>query len=286
MRRRLIAAAFAVAAGAVLAGAAGAQKDAAERAAWNQPVAPFRIVGDVYYVGVAGLSSFLVTTPEGHVLIDGGLPESAPRIEANIAALGFRVRDVKFLLNSHAHYDHAGGLAALKRATGARLIASRGDAPALAAGRPDFGAPAEFPPVAVDRVITDGDTVRLGGVVLTAHLTPGHTRGCTSWTLPVTDGGRKLDVLFHCSTSAPGYRLVDNPQYPQIAADYRRSFAALRALPCDVLLAPHSFFFRLDDKRARLARGGPNPFIDPAECRAFIAESERDFDEALARQRR
>jgi metallo-beta-lactamase class B len=270
---------------------ASAQQDPATRAAWNQPVKPFRIVGNVYYVGVAGVSSFLIATPEGQVLHDGGRPQIAPHIRASIAARGFRLADVKYLLNSHAHFDHAGGLAELKRLSGGQLVASRGDQPVLAAGRQEANGATDaalFPAVKVDRVIDDGATVRLGGSVLTAHLTPGHTKGCTTWTLPVTEDNKTYQVLFHCSTTVPGYRLVNNPLYPQIVADYRRSFAALRRLRCDVLLAPHGSFFDLDGKRAKLADGGrspkTNPFVNPAEFGAFVNESEHDFNAELERQ--
>jgi metallo-beta-lactamase class B len=267
---------------------ARAEDDRETRAAWNRPAAPFRVVGSVYSVGVAGLSAWLIATPKGAILVDAGLPESAPLIEDNIRKLGFQLADVKLLVNSHAHFDHAGGLAELKRASGARLVASRGDAPDLAAGRSRYfgdGPDGSFPKVAVDRVIDDGATVELGGVTLTALLTPGHTPGCTTWTLPVEERGRTLRVVLHCSTSAPGYRLVGNPRYPGIVEDYRRTFARLKALPCDVLLAPHPSFIHLDDKRARLAAGGENPFVDSGELARFVAQSEADFTRQLERER-
>ncbi len=264
-----------------------AQRDSGERAAWNEPVKPFRIIGHVYYVGVAGVTSFLITTPQGHILLDGGFPETAPRIEKNIAALGFRIQDVKVLLNSHAHYDHCGGLAELKRLSGAQMVASRSDAEVLeSGGRVSFEGwkNSGFPPVKVDRVIADGETVQLGDVTLTAVLTPGHTKGCTTWTMPVTDSGKTHHVVFYCSTTVPGYQLVNNLKYPQIVSDYQGSFAKLRQLPCDVFLAPHGSFFHLDEKRARMAKGGANPFIDPAEFREFLAQSEQDFDRELKKQ--
>lgn len=263
-----------------------AQHDAAERAAWNQPIAPFRIAGNLYYVGVAGVSAFLITTPAGHVLLDGGLPESAPRIADSIVALGFKLADVKWLLNSHAHFDHAGGLAELERRTHAKVAASRADGVALAAGKADdLGSGASsFPPVSVDRFLDDGAAIVLGGTVLTAHITPGHTKGCTTWTMDVTDGAERHHVVLHCSTSAPGYRLVDNPVYPRIAADYASTFAKLRALPCDLFLGPHGSFFHLDDKRARIGKPGPNPFVDANEWHAFLDRSEAEFNAELARQ--
>jgi metallo-beta-lactamase class B len=246
------------------------------REAWNQPFAPFRVIGNIHYVG-AGVSSFLITTPEGAILIDGGLPETAPLISKSIAELGFRLSDVKFLLNSHAHFDHAGGLAALKKASRAQLVASRGDAPTLRAGN------ADQPAVAVDRVIDDGDTVELGGTVLTAHVTPGHTPGCTTWTATVSDAGKAHRVVFFCSTTVID-RLVGNSHYPSIVTDYERSFSALRALPADVFLAPHPEFFELAAKRERMKSGGPNPFIDPGEFRRHIDQSEKKFRQVLERE--
>ena len=264
-----------------------AQRDSGERAAWNQPVKPFRIIGNIYYVGAAGVTSFLVTTPRGHILLDGGLPETAPLIEKNIAALGFRVQDVKFLLNSHAHYDHCGGLAALKRISGAKMVASRADAEVLeSGGRVSFECwkNSGFPAIKVDRVVVDAETLRLGDVSLTPVLTPGHTKGCTTWTMPVTESGKTYHVVFYCSTSVPGYRLIDNPKYPQIVSDYEHSFAKLRQLPCDVFLAPHAGFFHLDEKRARMGNRGANPFVDPAEFRAFVDSSAQDFEGELKKQ--
>lgn len=267
----------------LVAAALFAQKDPSTRAAWNRPVPPFRIIGNIYYVGMAGVSSFLIVTPQGDILIDGGLPESPPLIEKSIAALGFHVHDVKYLLNSHAHFDHAGGLAALKRASGATLVASRGDTPVLTSGRqPNF--PDSFP-VHVDRIIDDGAKVELGGSVLTAHITPGHTKGCTTWTMPVTDNGRTYNVVFYCSTTVVD-KLAGNAWYPQIAADYETSFRKLRILPCDVFLAPHPGMFHMEEKRKRLARGGPNPFIDPNEFRAYVDQSEREFRAELAARKR
>jgi metallo-beta-lactamase class B len=264
-----------------------AQRDSSERATWNQPIKPFRIIGNIYYVGAAGVTSFLITTAQGHILVDGGLPETAPLIEKNIAALGFRIQDVKFLLNSHAHYDHCGGLAELKRLSGAQMVASRADAEVLeSGGRVSFEGwkNSGFPAIKVDRLVADDETITLGDVSLTAVLTPGHTKGCTTWTMPVTESGKTYHAVFYCSTSVPGYRLVDNSRYPQIVSDYKHSFAKLRQLPCDVFLAPHADFFRLDEKRARMGNGGANPFVDPAEFRAFVDRSEQDFESELKNQ--
>lgn len=244
---------------------------------WNQPFEPFRVLGNVYYVGALGVSAYFIQTPAGAILLDGGLQETAPLIEKNITTLGFRLQDVEVLLNSHAHFDHAGGLAALQKRSGAKLVASQGDTPALRSGS------AKQPPVRVDRVIADGETVELGGTVLTAHVTPGHTPGCTTWTMTVVDGGRSHPVVFYCSTSVVD-RLLNNPRYPSIVADYERSFAALRVLPCEVFLANHGDFFQLSAKRAKVTPAGPNPFIDPSELRRFVDGSEQAFREALAKE--
>ncbi|MFL5578987.1 MAG: subclass B3 metallo-beta-lactamase [Gemmatimonadaceae bacterium] len=268
-------------------GAAGAQSDSASRA-WNQPVAPFRIVGNVWYVGAADIASYLITSPRGHVLIDGGFVETAPQILRNIRTLGFRPGDVRTLLTTHPHYDHAGGLARVKRETGARLLASAPDAPVLEqGGRNDFffkDSVFHYPRVRVDGTVRDGDTLRVGTTLLTAHVTPGHTRGCTTWTARVDDAGTPRDVVVLCSASVPGYELVDPPAYPGIVEDYERTFRALRALPCDVPLAAHGAFFGLAAKRAR-AGTSPNPFVDPDGCRRMIDDAERSFRRRLEAQR-
>jgi metallo-beta-lactamase class B len=250
-----------------------------QRAAWNQPVKPFKIVGNVYYVG-AHVSSFYIKTPAGAILLDAGLPETAPLIQKSIAELGFSVKDVKILLNSHAHYDHCGGLAELKKKSGARMVASERDAPILNTGQGQFGA---FPAVHVDRVIKDGGTVELGGVTLTAHITPGHTPGCTTWTMPVSEAGKTYQVVFYCSTSVVD-KLVNNTACPNIVADYERSFAELRKLPCDVFLAPHAEFFELEEKRKQLEAGKVDAFVDPTEMRKFVEVSEQAFRQQLAKE--
>jgi metallo-beta-lactamase class B len=257
------------------------------RERWNEPIEPFRIIDNIYYVGTKGLGVFLIVTAEGHFLLDGALPESAPLIERNIRTLGFELSDVKYLLNSHAHFDHSGGLAQLKRSTGAQLIASEGDRSALEGG---FYLGSEHveeyraPPVDVDRVVADGDTVALGGVTLTANLTPGHTRGCTSWSTPVSEGGRTLQALFFCSSSVAANRLGQPPQYAGIVADYEKTFARARTLKVDVFLAGHTEFFDLQGKRERLGEKGANPFVDSSEFAAYIKRSEEAFRRELARQ--
>lgn len=259
---------------------------------WITPTAPFRIADNLYYVGTVGISAFLITTPDGHVLIDGAMPTGARHIEASIAKLGFKAGDVKVLLNTHAHFDHAGGLADLKRDTGAKLAASAEDRKALETGKYPGSEEVgifDFKPVKVDRVLKDGDTVALGGVTLTAHLTPGHSAGCTTWTFPLTVDGARRQAMVYCSTSVAANRLVSKtrgPQYPGIVADYRKAFARLKVLKADVFLAPHAEQFDVAAKRAKLAAGGPNPFLDPGELARTVAQSEADFERDLDRQER
>lgn len=258
-------------------------QDAVQRVEWNRPTPPFRVIGNVHYVGTSGLSAFLVTGPAGHVLIDGALPESAPHILASIRRLGFRPRDVRYLLLNHAHYDHAGGLAALKRATGARVLASAGDAPDLRAGR-TVGRPEldGFPPVAPDRIVRDGERLRLGTTVLTANLTPGHTPGCTSWST-VAGGVR---VLFACSITVAGRPLVANGRETAAVGEFRRTFARLRAMREDVFLNFHPEFFDMAGKRKRLEGGDARAFVDPGELGRQVDRAEAGFREELDRQRR
>ena len=271
---------------ALLGGAATAQGPAN----WTAPTEPFRIGGNLYYVGTAGLGAYLLTSPQGHVLIDGAMPTSAKMIEANIERLGFKPGDVKVLLNTHAHFDHAGGLAELKKDTGAKLYAAAGDRQALETGTyvgsEDVKA-FDFAPVKVDHVLKDGEQVRLGSIVLTAHLTPGHSGGCTTWTFPVKIDGAERQALLYCSTSVAANRLVSKakgPQYPGIVADYETTFAKLKTLQADVFLAPHAEQFGLAAKRAKLAAGGPNPFVDPGELQRTVAASEAAFRADLAKQ--
>ncbi len=251
-------------------------QDAAQRVAWNRPFAPFKVAGNVYYVGTEGLSAYLVTGPKGHILIDGGLPESAPLIAANIRTLGFRLHDVKYLLINHAHFDHAGGLAALKRATGAKLLASAGDAPSLAAGRTlDRTDLRTFPKVRVDERIGDGKSVRLGSTVLTAHLTPGHTRGCTSWSMRTA--GRT--VLFACSLTVAGNRL-----YPQVVSDFRNTFRSLRGMKADIFLNFHPDNFDMAGKRTRQKAGDADAFVDRKELGRQLDRAEQGFAREWARE--
>jgi metallo-beta-lactamase class B len=251
-------------------------------AEWNKPIEPFRIAGNLYYVGASDVSSYLITTPEGHFLLDNGFRETVPQIEANIRELGFNLADIRFLLTSHGHYDHVGGMAELKAKTKATLVSSSADAPLMArGGKGDlaFGDQYLFPPAVADRLVRDGEQIQLGGVVMTAHLTPGHTPGCTTWT---TRTG-KLNVVFPCSISAPGYQLVNNPKYPNILDEFEATFASLKALPCDVFLGFHSWDFDLHRKRQ--AAGADNAFIDPAGYQRWIERGANSVREAAAKQR-
>ena len=256
---------------------------------------PFHLIDNIYYVGTAGVSAYLIATLQGFILTDGGLPESAPLIEANIKTLGFDIKNVKIILNSHAHFDHAGGLAKLKRDSGATLIASESDKPILERGHIAFGPSADpaddFPRVKVDRTVKDGDTVFLGGVTLTAHITPGQTPGCTNWTMPIVSGAQNHTVIFFCSITVAGNPLVDNKAYPQIAEDYKASFAKLKAIDADIFLAPHADQMGLEKKAATLQAntdkkllGAPNPFIDKTEFHRVVGNMERQFNDALAKQ--
>lgn len=256
---------------------------------WTKPIRPYRVVGNIYYVGSEGLSAWLITSSEGHVVLDGGpSAEGARLIERNIAALGFKPADVKILINTHAHYDHAGGLAQLKAdIPTAKVWASRGDAPALEQGRhigDNENGPTPFPAVKVDKRFGDNQKLKLGETTLVAHLTPGHTIGCTSWTTQVVEKGRPLNVTFPCSLSVAGNVLVGNKDHRSIVADYRASFAKMRALPTDVVLPSHEEQGDLLAKRQKLLRGDPEAFVDPSELGRFVDAYEAQFNQALARQ--
>jgi metallo-beta-lactamase class B len=255
---------------------------------WNQPVKPFKIIGNVYYVGAHEVSSYLITTSQGHILLDSGFQETVPQIKQNVVDLGFRFEDVKIIISSHAHADHVGGLALLKQSTGAKLMVMEADADLLARGGkndPNFGDRFLFQPVTADRKLRDGDTVQLGDVTMTARHTPGHTKGCTTWTIKVREGSKTYDVVIIGSVSAPGYKLIGNAGYPTIVEDYESSFKLLKNLPCDVFLAPHGSFFSLHEKRKRLDEGAtPNPFVDKDELKRFVERSEKSFRAELKRQ--
>ena len=277
-----------------VAGAAPADATNWKRAfeSWKAPCDPFRIAGNVYYIGASGVSAFLIVTREGHVLIDTGFEETVGVIRTNMARLRFRFEDVKLLLASHAHVDHVGGHALMKELTGVKIVMSEADAALLASGGTnDIGPTASdqmmaYRPARSEGIVRDGDTVSLGGATLTCHLTPGHTRGATTWTMPVEEDGRRLNVVFFSSlTLLDGTRLRGNPKYPSLLDDYRATFAKLRALPCDIFLAPHGGMFGMADKAARQARGErPNPFIDSASLLKAVTAAETAVNAQLAKE--
>ena len=256
---------------------------------WTEPFPPHKVAGNVYYVGSRGLSSYLITTPQGHILINSSLEQSVPLIQASIEKLGFRFSDVKILLISHAHWDHCAGSAKIKQITHAKYMVMDADAKEIeAGGKGDFqyDSPENYyPPTKVDRILHDGDTVKLGGTTLVAHLTPGHSKGCTTWTLKVDEGGKNLDVVIVGSPNVnTGYKLVNNTKYPQIATDFERTFRVLKALPCDIFLGAHGVYYGLEEKFPRIKPGAPNPFIDPEGYKSYVAERERAFRAELKKQ--
>ena len=267
----------------------------------QRPAEPFRIAGNLYYVGASDVASYLIAGPQGHVLIDGGYPGTPPLIMASIAKLGFDIHDVKILLNSEPHYDHAGGLAELQRASGAELWASERSADVIAAGGGEEASTfpvvkvlywlglTRYPAARVDHRFADGDTIRLGGTVLTAHITPGHTRGCTTWSFPVRDGDRTLNVVHRCSlTLLPGMRLVEPQRYPGIRADFERTFRTLRGLPVDIWITAHAREFgRYRKFSQRTGAADPAaPFIDRAGYLRSIDSAQVRFERLLVEQQR
>jgi metallo-beta-lactamase class B len=254
----------------------------------NRPIAPFRISDEITYVGTEDLGIYLIRTDAGDVLLDAGYEQTVPQILANLKTIGVDPKDIRILLNSHTHVDHAGGLAALKEITGAKIVVSHAAAVELARGGrddPNFGNASIFPPVKADKIVGDGETVALGNVVLTAHLTPGHTKGCTTWTMPAHIQGKTYAALFLCSVTAPGYKLVGNAAYPDIVADYRHSFALLKTLPCELFLGAHAQFYDMLKKRAEMLKtGSQTVFVDPAGCRRHLDTEETAFEKEVARQ--
>ncbi len=257
---------------------------------WTTNHAPFCIMGNLYYVGSEDLAAYLVATPKGHILLNENLASSAPQICQNIATLGFKPQDVKVLLTSQAHYDHTGGLAALKRITHAQVAVMAADVATLeSGGRDDFfffnDSTAWFEPVKVDRILHDGSRVTMGQTVLTARLTAGHTKGTTTWTLDLVEAGRVRHVVIVGGAGFnDGNNLVNDPRYPTQAKDFAQTFRTLRALPCDVFLGAHGVYFELREKYARLQSATSNPFIDPAGYKEFVNERDQTFRTELAKQ--
>ena len=255
----------------------------------NRPFPAYRIIGNIYYVGASDIASFLVATPAGDILINSGYEDTPPIIRDGILKLGFRLHDVKILLNSQAHYDHVAGQAELQRLTGARIYSSEREVAVLESGGkadPRWGAEYTYPPVKVDHVVRDLEAVTLGGVTLVAHLTPGHSIGCTTWTTRVSDGGKVYDVVIVGGTTVnPGVRFVGKPTWPGVADDFERTFRTLRDLKCDVFLGAHGGYYGMAEKYKRMTEGAAvNPFIDPAGYRNFLDRSEKNFRDELARQ--
>ena len=263
---------------------------AQENPDWTEPFPPFHIAGNLYYVGSKGLANYLVTTPQGNILINSDLESNVPMIEANIEKLGFKFKDTKVLLISHAHWDHDAGSLKIKEMTGASYMVMDADVPVVeSGGKADFqyGNSPDFlyPPAKVERVLHDRDEVRLGGAVLVAHLTPGHTKGCTTWTMKVTESGKNYDVVIIGSPNVnPGYKLVRNSNYPQIAEDYERMWRVLKSLPCDIFLGAHGGYFGLEEKYPLMKKWGANPFVDPSGYKKFVAQKEQEFRTELAKQ--
>jgi len=257
---------------------------------WTEPFPSFRIAGNLYYVGSKGLANYLVTTPQGNILINSDLERNVPMIEASIEKLGFHFKDTKILLISHAHWDHDAGSAMIKEMTGATYMVMDGDASVVeSGGKTDFQYGKDptslYRPTKVNHVLHDGDEVRLGGTVLVAHLTPGHTQGCTTWTMNVTERGKTYNVVIIGSPNVnPGYKLVDNAAYPQISDDYERMWRVLKLLPCDIFLGAHGSYFGLEEKYPQIKEDGANPFVDPEGYKKFIAQKEQDFRTELSRQ--
>jgi metallo-beta-lactamase class B len=258
---------------------------------WTEPFPPFHIAGNLYYVGSKGLANYLVTTPRGNILINSDLEANVPMIGASIEKLGFKFKDTKILLISHAHWDHDAGSATIKELTGATYIVMDADVPVVeSGGKTDFAYGNSsiylYRPTKVDRVLHDGDEVRLGGAVLVAHLTPGHTKGCTTWTMEVTERGKTYKVVILGSPNVnPGYKLVDNTAYPQIAEDYERMWHVLKSLPCDIFLGAHGNYFGLEEKYPLMKEADANPFVDPGGYKKYIAQKEQDFRAELAKQK-
>ena len=254
---------------------------------WTAPFEPFQLIGNIYYVGTAGIAVYVIKTPQGLILMDTAMPQSTGMIKDNIVKLGFKVSDIKVILNTHAHLDHTGGFAEIKKETGAQLVAGERDKPLLEGGYypgDEKNADLAFSPVKVDRTVKEGDKVTLGDVTLTAHATPGHSPGCTSWEMSVKDGDQNREVLFFCSGTVALNRLVGQPTHPGIVDDYRATFSKAKAMKIDVLLGPHPEVYGMQAKRAQMKDGSPNPFVKPEELATYITGLSEDFDKQLAKQ--
>jgi metallo-beta-lactamase class B len=257
---------------------------------WTEPFPPFKIADNLYYVGSKGLASYLIATPEGHILINSDLEESVPLLQASVEKLGFKFSDIKVLLISHAHWDHNAGSATIKRLTGAKYLVMDADVAAVeSGGKSDFqygnDSSTHYPPTKVDQVLHDGEEVKLGGAVLVARVTPGHTKGCTTWTMKVRENGKTYNVVIIGSPNVnPGYKLVNNAAYPGIAADYERTFRVLKELRCDIFLGAHGSYFGLEPKYDQRRKRGVAAFIDPTGYAKYVADRERAFRTEMVKQ--
>jgi metallo-beta-lactamase class B len=257
---------------------------------WTEPFPAFRIAGNLYYVGSRGLASYLITTPEGHILINSNMEANVPMIRTSVETLGFKFSDIKILLISHAHWDHCAASATIKRLTGAKYMVTEGDVGVVeSGGKSDFqygtDPTALFTATKVDRVLHDSDEVKLGDATLTARLTPGHTRGCTTWTMKVNDGSKARDVVIIGSPNVnPGYKLVGNTVYPGITEDYEKTFRVLKSLPVDYFLGAHGSYFDLETKYPKFKAGDASAFIDPAGYKNYVEEREQAFRRELKKQ--
>jgi len=247
---------------------------------WHNSFPAFKIAGNLYYVGTADLAVYLIRTPQGNIVINADFPEDVPTIRTSIEQLGFKYSDTKIILISHAHGDHDGGVGVMQKETGARVMIMDADVPEVqstAQGRPG---------AKVDRTLHDGDTVELGGSTLVAHLTPGHTKGCTTWTMQVNEGGKTLNAVIVGSPNVnPGYVLVGNKNYPTIASDYEKTFKVLKSLPVDLFLGAHGAYFGMKAKYETMKKGAANPFIDPAGYASYVSEREGAFRKEWERQK-
>ena len=267
-------------------GAGRSQQQGPPRGQWT--IKPFRIIGNVYSVGLSNNTSYLITTPQGHFLIDPTIEPAVGDIRKNIEQLGFQLKDIKFILQSHAHGDHVGGLAQFKELTGAKVLVMAQDAEVLAdGGQSDFRGGEHWTPVRADKILHDGEKVPLGGVTMVAHLTAGHTKGCTTWTTVAEENGKKYNVVFVCSVRMnTGIPLVGNAKYPNIAEDFENAFKTLKKLPCDVFLVSHANMFNMEEKIKRMEQGSAtNPFIDPEGYRTFVTQYEKAFEDQLKKER-
>ena len=266
-------------------------KPAQDQSDWTEPFPAFRIINNLYYVGSKGLANYLVTTPQGHILINSDFEANVPLIKQSVESLGFKFTDIKILLISHAHGDHNAASDTIKKLTGAQYMVMKEDVDVIeSGGKTDFQYGNDpttlYTPTRVDRVLKDGDEVQLGGVVLTARLTPGHTRGCTTWTMKVKENSKTRNVVIIGSPNVnPGYKLVDNTAYPQIAADYEKTFRVLKSLPIDYFLGAHGSYFDMETKYNRFKAGDANAFIDPEGYMKYVNEREQAFRQELKKQK-